>query len=290
MPHSSPPWSNEGTRDAFGLGDLVVLLKDNPPACPELRAGQAGRIVCCGDPGRPGEFLVSWISGNVDIGTGARGDTESVIFPSGSAVWMDSNEVPLGRPFDQCGTLRESPEGCTLLETETGRVYNLLSADELSQTLDAATEIQYGDRVRVRGLINKTGPGPDEVRICPQADGDVYHPVITWCEPGEDVGCCTATMGGHVIQLYKNPEASSQLLGCTDLTLQLDFRGKLAVEVAPTAWAAGTWQGFAVPELAGPGAASVRILVRADDIDLSGLPPANAAPAAEVSLVVMPAE
>jgi hypothetical protein len=290
MPHSSPPWSNEGTRDAFGLGDLVVLLKDNPPACPELRAGQAGRIVCCGDPGRPGEFLVSWISGNVDIGTGARGATESVIFPSGSAVWMDPNEVPLGRPFDQCGTLRESPEGCTLLETETGRVYNLLSADELSQTLDAATEIQYGDRVRIRGLINKTGPGPDEVRICPQADGDVYHPIITLGATAEEADCCTATIGDRIIQLHADREASNSLFGHTMVTLQLDFRGRLAVDVTPAITAGGTWQGFAVPKLAGPGTASVRILVQAEGVNLSELSSASDMPVAEVSLAVLPAE
>jgi len=290
--HSSHQWPNRETGDTLAPGDLVVLLEDNPAACPELRAGQAGTIVCRGGPARSGEFLVSWISYNDDVGgAGACGATEPAIFPPGSAVWIDPNEALLGRPFDQCGTLRKTPEGCILLEAETGHVYNLPPAGELCQTLDTTSEIQYGDRVRVRGLVSTTPPGPDAVRICPQqADGDIHHPIITLATTAEEADCCIATLGDRAIQLHRDPEVPNRLLGCTTVTLQLDFRGRLAVEVSPMIGTAGTWQGLAVPELVGPGVASVSILLQAEDIDLSGLPPGNEVPVAEISLVVLPTE
>jgi hypothetical protein len=242
------------------------LLKDNPAACPELRTGQAGTIVCRGDVSRPGEFLVSWISCKDDVGgAGAYGTTEPAIFPPGSAVWVDPNEVLLGHPFDQCGILRKTPEGCILLESEVGHVYRLLPAGELSQTLDTTSEIQYGDRVRVRGLINTTPPDLTDIRICPQADGDIYHPIITLGTTAEEADCCIATLGDRAIQLHRDPETPNRLVGCTTVTLQLDFRGRLDIEVIPTTVAAGTWQGLAVPELVGPGVAGIR--------SLAGYPP-----------------
>jgi len=290
-PYFSRPWPSEGTNDAFAPGDLVVLLKDNPPACPELRAGQVGTIVCRGDVIRPSEFLVSWTSHNDGVWVAdACGAAEPAIFPPGSAVWIDPNEVPLGRPFDECGTLRKTLEGCILLEAETGRLYNLLPAGELSQTLDAASEIQYGDRVRVRGLINTTVPGSDEVHICPQADGDVHHPFITLDTTAEEVDCCTATIGDRIIQLHRDPEVPNRLFGHVTVTLQLDFRGRLAVDVTPATMAGGTWQGVAVPEPVGPGTARVRILVQAEGVNLSELSSAGDIPVAEVALVVLPAE
>jgi len=288
-PHFSRPSSCERTDDAFAPGDLVVLLKDNRPACPELKAGQAGTIICRRNGIHPGEFLVNWVSGNIDIGAGACGTTEPVIFSPGSAVWIDPNEVPLGRPFDECGTLRNAPEGCVLLEAETGRVYNLLPADELSQTLEAASEIQCGNRVRVRGLINTTPPGFNEIRTRPQADGDIHYPLIT-LDTATEEGCCAATIGDRIIPLHKDREASNRLFGHTTVTLQLDFRGRLAVDVTPATLMGGTWQGCVMPELAGPGTASVRIFVQAEDIDAGDPPPDSGIPTAEVSLVVIPAE
>jgi len=287
----SRQWPAGETCDAFAPGNHIVLLEDNPPAYPQLRAGQAGIIICRGDPGRPGEVLVSWISrSDATSGAGASSAAEPSVFPSDSAVWIDTNEVLLGRPFDQCGTLRRSPEGCILLETRAGRVYDIVPATEVSRILDAANEIQDGDRVRVRGLISISPPGSDKVRVCPQDDGDIYHPVITRWEPAGDAGCCTATMRGRIIQLYRDPEASNAFMGITTVTLQLDFRGRLAVEVTPMTGTAGTWQGFAVPELVGPGVASVGILLQAENPDLSEPPPDDGAQVAEVSLIVLPAD
>lgn len=52
----------------------------------------------------------------------------------------------------------------------------------------------------------------------------------------------------------------------------------------------GTAIGFAVPELVGPGVASVGILVQAENPDLREPPPGDGAQVAEVSLIVLPAD
>lgn len=107
--------------------------------------------------------------------------------------------------------------------------------------------------------------------------------------PGSDDGL-VVKIGGSVIRLTRDtgaPEPNT-FSGCTNVTLQLNFRGRLSVQVTPTLAAGGTWEGFAVPEVIGPGTSVVKICVRGMNVDISRLPPGKDIQVAEVSLFVAP--
>ncbi len=193
--------------EKFEPGGRVVLLQDNPPGGVGLKMGQAGTVICCDAEDCSGNILVSW-----DLWTGGKADLSACVngtaayFPSGSAIWVDPSLVLMGRQFNQCGTIRQGLEGCVHFEADDGNTYNLAGAGGLYQDLSTSGGIQFDDRVRVRGLLNTTAPGPGTIRICPQLDGDIYHPIISPC-PETQAGCCDAEYqpGDRVVLLVDNP-------------------------------------------------------------------------------------
>ncbi|MBN1362086.1 MAG: hypothetical protein JW993_15940 [Sedimentisphaerales bacterium] len=195
------------TSGRFERGERVVLLQDDPPGGKGLKAGQAGTVVCC-DPGNcAGNLLVSWdlwSSGKVDPFSCA--DLVPVLHPANSALWVDPGRVMLGRQFSQCGAIRKGLEGCIYFESDDGHDYNVMGSAELYRSLNGAGAIQFGDCVRLRGLLNRTPPAPGEIRLRPQRDGDIFHPIIALCPAGGG-DCCGGTYqsGDRVVLLVDNP-------------------------------------------------------------------------------------
>lgn len=156
----------------FAPGTRVVLLDGAASVGDGLAVGMAGTVICCDAVDCSGSLLVSW-----DLWTGGKDDearcaTSPVpVYPAGSAAWVDPSVVMLGRPFDMVGILRQGDAGCLYLETEDSKSYYLVVGPEFGEQWPV---VMPGQQVRVRGLLN-TNPGQ---RICPQRDGDVYHPIM----------------------------------------------------------------------------------------------------------------
>ena len=292
--------------DQFARGERVVLLEDDPSGGPGLLAGHAGTIVCCDPSDCSGGVLISW-----DLWTNGKADLSrcpdiaSVVYPPESVIWVDPSRTLIGRHFNQCGTIRQGLEGCVHLDAADGKTYNLVAPGQLYATLDKAGAIQFGDTVRVRGLLNTTPPGPGVFRICPQFDGDVYHPIVVPCVKGEpdpdpkpdpdpdpkpDPDQIIIGLGENAIVLAKDPGGpAATYSGCVDLDLELNFRGLLSVEITPAAGVVGTWTGTLSPEVVGPGSATTTLCVTVEGLDISTLPPGKGVQIAVVSLFVVPA-
>lgn len=205
-PAGGPPPEIPGP---FQAGDRVVLLEDNPPEGEGLMAGQAGTVICCDSSDCTGQLLISW-----DFYRDGKADTGScvpatvIIVPPGSTTLMDPNVVLLGRHFNACGTIRQVLEDCIVLDADDGNVFNVVDATGvLSSELSGGGAIQFGDRVRIRGLLNTTPPEPNIVPICPQRAGDIYNPIVSLCAAGTSDGCCSGTIqpGDRVMLLVDNP-------------------------------------------------------------------------------------
>ncbi len=189
----------------FAEGQRVVLLEDDP--INGLRAGQSGTVVCCDRVDCSGNLLVSW-----DLWTQAKDDTTGCAnppfptFPAGSATWVDPSMMVIGRPFDQCGTIREGLEGCVDFEADDGRTYTVVSGGDLYAELDTPGGIEFGQRLRLQGLLDTNIPHPNVIRICQVLDGDVYHPILSACGATE-VGCCGGELfpGDRVTLQVDNP-------------------------------------------------------------------------------------
>lgn len=200
-----PGGNGQPPDGAFARGQRVVLLQDDP--INDLRAGQAGTIVCCDGPDCAGRVLVSW-----DLRTGAKDDTTGCVdlpvplFPIGSTTWVDPHLLAIGRPFNQCGTIRRDLEGCVLFEADNGKSYTVISTSGLYGQLDTPGGFEFGQRVRLRGLLDTAIPKPDIITICPVRDGDVYHPILSRCAP-TPAGCCGGQLfpGDRVTLLVDNP-------------------------------------------------------------------------------------
>lgn len=377
----------------FQVGDRVVLLEDNPPGGAGLAAGSAGTIVCMGGGDCPDCLLISW-----DSFQGGRDEVERcslndlpVLVPPNSAIWVRPSEVLLGQHFTACGTVRQGLEGCILFETAEGRAFNVVDdRGWLGMSLRGAGPIRFGDRVRLRGALNTTPPGPDVIRICPQRDGDIYNPILSLCAPATGGGCCNANYrpGDRVILLVDNPLGSSgqpaslragargtvvccdaddprmpvfvswdgftggrnddfycdppviaypensgwwmacsqiapltggdpgpcpddgliidiggrrirlirdlqcpttTFTGCADVTLQTNFRLELQATVTPEEGVTGDWEAWVTPDVVGPGTATVKICVRATNVDLTTIPPGKDILVARLSLLGRPA-
>ncbi|MBN1363054.1 MAG: hypothetical protein JW993_20815 [Sedimentisphaerales bacterium] len=190
----------------FEPGQRVVLLQDEPVS--GLRAGQSGTVVCCDRADCSGRILVSW-----DLWTSGKDDTipcaslPVLAFPAGSAVWVDPTIVmTVGRPFNQCGTIRKGLEGCIFFEADDGKDYTVVSGGELYVELDTPGAIEFDQRLRLRGLLDTAIPPSDVIRICPVRDGDIYHPILSSCTPPQ-TGCCDGELfpGDRVTLLVDEP-------------------------------------------------------------------------------------
>jgi len=198
----------------FMPGMRVVLLADEPVVGPGLQAGMAGTIVCCDSADCTGQVLVSW-----DLWNGGQADdgrcaaSAAALYPAGSATWVDPASVLLGQPFDEIGYLRQGAEGCLYLEAEDGGNFNLVGGAEFRGGWGV---VLPGNYVRVRGLLNLNRVSPDAARICPQQDGDVYHPIMSLPEwtgtPCCDRWVCGFSYGDRVVLVSEdNPYGAADL-------------------------------------------------------------------------------
>jgi len=159
----------------FVPGARVVLLDNEPTGGPGLKAGMSGVIICCDKSDCSGRVLVSWSTWR-----GGRNEQASCVsavaglYPDGSTVWVDPSKVRLGLPFEGLGVLVGSPEGCLYLLTYEGGRYRLVIGPEFRKQW---WSVLPGAFFRVRGLLNTSTPAAGQT--CPQADGDVYHPILT---------------------------------------------------------------------------------------------------------------
>ena len=194
------------TPSGFTPGQRVVLLQDDPPGGTGLAAGRTGVVVCCDAADCSGQVLVSW-----DFFTGGKGDPNRCagdhppVFAPNSATWLDPRVTLLGQAFDQCGTLVQGLHGCILFQSDAGQVYNLFDGSWLSQAVGATGQFNFGDHVRVQGLLTATRR-LGVFYICPGQDGDIYNPVLAFCAPVSG-GCCNAQYqpGDRVMLLVDKP-------------------------------------------------------------------------------------
>ncbi|MDI6450207.1 hypothetical protein [Anaerobaca lacustris] len=194
----------------FAAGGRVVLLTDNPPGGPGLKAGHGGTVLCRDCTSGCGRILVSW-----DLWTGGQKDVSGCVmdvlpgFPPTSAMWVDLGQVRVGRPFNQTGTLRKGLEGCLVFVADSGMEYNIVATGEMYWILEEVAGMGAAGRIRIQGLLSETQPKSDEVRICPQRNGDIYHPIISACEglPHPDPGACELELlpGDRVRLLVDHP-------------------------------------------------------------------------------------
>ncbi len=196
----------------FAPGTRVVLLADEPSVGEGLLKGMAGTILCCDATDCSGSILVSW-----DLWTGGSDDESPCAtklggsYPSGSTTWVDPAKVLLGQPFDREGVLRELEDDCLYLVTEEGESYYLVIGPEFTEYW---WMIRSGNRMRVRGLLNRSEP--DAKRACSQMDGDIYCPMmtdVTWSDsPCADRWVCGFDYGDAVVLVGEdNPNGAVDL-------------------------------------------------------------------------------
>ena len=381
-------------RKRFAPGDPVVLLQEGIAGFPELLFGQAGLVICCDTEACDVEILVHWsgfMGGKAD-GSQCAGDT-SPLFPSGSAMWIDPETIIVGRPFSQCGVIRQGLEGCVYFDADDAGEFNVMSAGDIDLQIQEPGGIEYGDRVRLQGFLTTTPPAPGVIRICPQRDGDIFSPVLSACSPVRPSprGCCPAgyqpgdrvtllvddpegldgevatelsagatgtvvccdhsdpqfpifvswdnfeggsdedvwcdppvleyadtsgwwmrcgqiapvdgaptptpkpddgiviVIGGNRVELDPDPDAENAFRGCTNVSLEANFRAQLSAEVSPEDGVGGDWDATVSPEIVGPGTATVRVCVTAEDINLAALPPGKDVAVASISIFAVPA-
>jgi len=113
----------------------------------------------------------------------------------------------IGRPFDQCGIVRKGLEGCIEFAADDGFDYTIISGGDLFIELDTRGGIEFGQRLRLRGLLDTNIPRSDVFRICRVLDGDVYHPILSFCD-GTKIGCCDGRLipGDRVTLRVDNPK------------------------------------------------------------------------------------
>jgi len=198
----------------FAPGVRVTLLESNPAAGAGLKTGMSGTIVCCDAADCTGAVVVCW-----DLyGGGASADPRCATdpigsYPAGSLTSVNPSEVKLGLPFDETGILQEDPEGCLYLAADDGGVFYLVLGPEFREQW---WFVKPGHGVRVRGLLNRSPVDPKAGRLCPQRDGDVYHPIMsltTWtgtscCDPWT----CGFGYGDRVVLVSAdNPNGATNL-------------------------------------------------------------------------------
>ncbi len=378
------------TSGRFARGERLVLLQDDPPGGIGLKAGRAGTVVCCDPNDCSGGILVSWdlwADGKIELLSCK--DAVAAIYPFNSAIWIDPSQVLVGRQFSQCGTIRKGLEGCVYFESDDGDTYNVMAPAELYVALDDAGAIQFDDHVRLRGLLNTTPPGPGEISLCPQRNGDIFHPVISLCptattaccdgayqsgdrvqllvddpvgpggqaaagplagsvgtvvccngddplfpilvswdkwagggkvdtapcesqavsypdnslwwmacdqiapikpdEPGSEPDEIVINLGGNPLVLKQDSLDPHSYTGCVTLSLELNYKAKLSVQIIPTAGVSGTWTGTLSPDEVGPGEVTTNLCVQVEDLDFNTLPPGKNVHVATVTILAVPA-
>ncbi|HNS23116.1 MAG TPA: CARDB domain-containing protein [Sedimentisphaerales bacterium] len=223
----------------FAPGTRVVLLEDAPTVGEGLLKGMAGTVLCCDAVDCTGSLLVSW-----DLWTGGKDEETGCAglggpYPAGSASWVDPGAVLLGQPIDIKGVLKETREGCVYLDTEDGKFYNLVIGADFMEYWWA---LRDGIRVRVRGLFNQSPA--DAKRACPQLDGDIYSPLVTFASwddaPCADRWTCGFDYGDSVVLIGEaNPNGAVDLQrGATGIIIGSNHK-RGAIMVSWNLWTNG---------------------------------------------------
>jgi hypothetical protein len=227
----------------FAPGVRVTLLEDAPTVGLGLEAGMSGTIVCCQEGDCTGSILVAWdlqSPSGVDVER-ACSTVPFAIYPAGLAQ-VNPSEVKLGLPFDKTGMLQEDPEGCLYLAADEGGVFYLVLAPEFRKQWWV---INSGSHVRVRGLLNKSPVDSKTDRSCPQADGDVYHPILSldewWPIPCVDRWVCGFDYGDRVVLVSEsNPYGAVDLpRGATGTIICGKWEGEQLILVSWDLWTHG---------------------------------------------------
>ena len=96
----------------------------------------------------------------------------------------------------------------------------------------------------------------------------------------------TVSVGDGYITLHPDPSASSSsntFIASVDVDIELNFQGRLRVTAVSTSPAGGKWTASVVPEIIGPGPATVTLTIKGENLNLAALP--TGAPSVQVAQV-----
>lgn len=268
-----PP--QDGGRPRLEPGAFVVSLAGPSGAT-------AGVVVCGNTADFSGSVLVSFFN---SIGgtheTSNCADGAPVSLPMASAQWIDTRTTALGVLFNDCGTLREGERGCVLFDADGGGTYNLVGADMLSSPVGPAGEFDFGDRVRVHGALQITGPRTATAELCPAQTGDIHGAVLTLCAPlggapGEPCSEDTfvfepigyGTWRVLLIPGTNCPDGPRPLSGCTPVSVGTTEGQEFFAAATPLPGVGGTWDAtFEPADPANPEAGTFEVCLTVEGLD-----------------------
>ncbi len=85
----------------------------------------------------------------------------------------------------------------------------------------------------------------------------------------------TVSVGDSYVTLHPDPSApssSNTFIATVDVDIELNFQGRLSVTATATSAAGGRWTASVVPEVIGPGPATVTLTVKGENLNLAALP------------------
>jgi hypothetical protein len=89
--------------------------------------------------------------------------------------------------------------------------------------------------------------------------------------PGPDVDLVIC-VGGSCFPLAVDPNASNTFIGSTTLEVETNLQIKLTAQVTPNPLLNGKWTAWLDPDIVGPGEVTTTLWVKAENLDLSGIP------------------
>ena len=249
-----------------GLTALDCTIADN--------RSQSGKAIASFSWGAAGGIKVKiansiLFNGGSEIGSNVREAVE-VTYSDVQGGWTGTGNISTDPQFTRPGT--RSTEG----EWIDGD-YRLKTT---SPAIDAGSNTALpADSLDLDADRNATEPLPfdldNEARVeGTQVDMGAYEQLAKKPAPTPAVGL-TVCMDGQCITLDPDPgasSASSTYLASVDVNLELNFQGKLSVVVTPTSAADGKWTGWVVPEIIGPGKATVTLWIKGEGLNLAALP------------------
>jgi hypothetical protein len=199
-------------------------------------------------------------------GTGNTGANPQFVAPGARGIegqWGDGDyRLRSTSPVIDAGNNTSRPSDVLDLDAD-GDV-----AEPLPLDLDNGPRIE-GSRVDM-GAYEQSGKGPG---------------------PGDDIDL-TICIGGNCISLQPDPNvpiSSYTYIGHTTLSLEMNFKGQLSAVVTATSPAGGTWTGWLVPDIVGPGLVTTQLWVKGENLNIAALPGGSkSVQVAAVELYVVP--